>query len=70
MDDVEEIHLQKGDSWMSDENLIRVPKYYSELEANPDKWVLHRYFLVMRDFCNVVYGEAGEKTFDATFCRS
>ena len=48
MDDtVEEIHLQRGDSWNSDENLIRVPKYYSELEANADKRILHRYFPVI-----------------------
>ena len=45
-DNVEEIHLQRGDSWEADGSLIRVPKYYSELEANPDQWVLHRYFLV------------------------
>ena len=43
---VEEIHLQRGDSWEAEGSLIRVPKYYSELEANPDQWVLHRYFLV------------------------
>ena len=45
-DNVEEIHLQRGDSWEAEGSLIRVPKYYSELEANPDQWVLHRYFLV------------------------
>jgi len=43
MNDVEEIHLQMGDSWMSPNNLIRVPKYYSELKAYHDQWVLHKY---------------------------
>lgn len=49
-DNVEEIHLQRGDSWEAEGSLIRVPKYYSELEANPDQWVLHRYFLVYLSF--------------------
>jgi len=42
MNDVEEIHLQMGDSWMSPNNLIRVPKYYSELKDN-QQWVLGNY---------------------------
>jgi len=46
-DDVQELHLQKRESWKTDADLLRIPHYYQEAEANQDKWILHKYFLGM-----------------------
>ena len=49
-DDVQELHLQKRESWKTDADLLRIPHYYQEAEANQDKWILHKYFLVSKGY--------------------
>jgi len=37
-DAVKELHVQIGESWENDSDLVRIPRKLSEVEANPDEW--------------------------------